>query len=104
VSTRVTLQPKLVGETRAYSFDFLSRLAVGETISTQVCTASVYSGLDTSPSSLISGSATASGSVVAQTLTGGVAGVIYQITCTITTSASQTLQLLAYLPVLANLP
>ncbi|MHB8413931.1 MAG: phage fiber-tail adaptor protein [Acidiferrobacteraceae bacterium] len=104
MSTRVALAPKLVGETATYTFDFLSRLAVGETISTQVCAATVYSGVDASPSSIISGSATASGSVVSQNITAGVAGVIYQIVCTITTSASQTLLLQGYLAVLENLP
>ena len=99
---RLQLQPKLTGETRNETFDFISRLAVGETISTQVVAATVYSGVDASPSAVVSGSATASGTQVTQKLTGGVAGVIYQLICTITTSAGQTLQLAGLLAVEAG--
>lgn len=98
----VQLSPKLAGETRRVVFDFVSLLGIGETISTQVCTATVWSGVDASPSAVINGSATASGSQVTQSLTGGVAGTIYDITCTITTSASQTLSLKGLLAVTAS--
>lgn len=94
---RVELAPKLSGVTQTYQFDFSSLLAVGETISTQSVAATVYSGTDASPSSIISGSATASGAVVSQKITAGTVGVIYKLVCTITTSASQTLQLAGYL-------
>lgn len=100
---RVELTPKLVGETEIYQFDFAGRLGSGVTISTQACTASVYSGTDVAPSAIISGSATASGSVVSQKITAGTAGVIYEITCTITTSDGQTLQLMGYLAVVPPL-
>lgn len=94
---RLIFPPKRQGETANYEFDFLSSLAIGETISTQSVAASVFTGVDASPSSIISGSATASGSIVTQKLTAGVVGVVYTLICTITTSASQTLQLAAYL-------
>lgn len=100
ISSRVDLAPKLAGETATYQFDFSSWLAVGETISTQSVAASVYSGTDASPSSIISGSASASGAVVSQKITAGTVGVIYQLLCTITTSAGQTLQLAGYLAVI----
>ena len=96
---RVQLPNKLTGETRKITFDFTSALAVGETISTQVCTAAVYSGTDATPSAIISGSATAASAVVTQAVTAGTTGVIYEITCAITTSASQTLQLVGLLAV-----
>lgn len=98
--SRLTLEPKYAAETKKQVFDFASLLAVGETISTQVVTAAVYSGTDASPSALISGSATASGTKVTQTITGGLAGVVYTITCSITTSLSQTLRLIGYLTIL----
>lgn len=104
MSNRQTLAAKYSGETVKYEFDFAGMLASSETISTQVCTATVYSGTDASPSSIISGSATASGSVVTQAITAGTIGVIYEITCTITTSATQTLILTGYLPVVPKLP
>lgn len=95
--SRVVQPPKLSGETKTYEWDFSSLLAVGETISTQTVTASVYSGTDASPSSIISGSATVSGDVVSQKITAGTVGVIYLLKCTITTSTSQTLQLTSFL-------
>jgi hypothetical protein len=100
VTDRVILQPKRPGETKSYAFDFISQLAAGETLSTQVVTATVWSGTDASPSSLISGAATSSGSIVSQLITAGVAGVTYYLLCTVTTSTGQTLQLAAFLVVL----
>lgn len=104
MGSRIVLESKYLAETKKYDFDFASQLAVGETISTQVCTATVYSGTDASPSSIISGSASASGSVVTQAITAGTLGVIYEITCTITTSASQTLVLSGFLSIVPKLP
>ncbi len=101
--SRVVLQSKLAGDIQNATFDFTSSLAATETISTQVCTASVYSGSDPSPGSLIAGAATASGNIVTQKILGGVVGVIYEISCKITTSTGQTLQLVGYLPVLPDL-
>lgn len=103
MTDRVELQPKLVGATQTYQFDFASLLAQGETISTQTVAATVYSGTDASPSSIISGSATASGTIVSQKITAGTLGVIYQLKCTITTSASQTLVLTGYLAIIPDL-
>jgi flagellar biosynthesis protein FliR len=100
VSTRAHLDSKLAGETVVETFDFISRLGVSETISAQTVTASVYSGVDANPSALVSGSASASGTVVSQAITGGVTGVTYVLLCTITTSAGQTLQLSALLTIL----
>lgn len=99
--SRAQLPNKLSGETKNVTFDFTSDLASGETISTKAVAAAVYSGTDASPSSIISGAASSSGAVVTQTVTGGVTGVLYELTCTITTSASQTLKqvgLLAVVP------
>ena len=103
MSGRAQLDPKLAGSTRTYTFDFTSDLAVGETISTETVTATVYSGTDASPSSLISGSASASGAVVSQKIAGGVVGVIYELLCTITTSAGQTLTKAGFLAVVSDL-
>lgn len=103
MADRADLAPKVVGSTQNYSFDFTSRLGVGETISTQTCTAAVYSGTDASPSSIINGAATKSGAVVTQSITAGTEGVIYKMTCTITTSLSQTLVQIGYLAVVPDL-
>jgi len=105
--SRITLQPKLAGEIAFPSqpFDFISRLAVGETISSQQVSASVYSGTDPNPSSLINGAASVQNSTqVWQLLAGGLVGCIYELLCTITTSLGQTLQISAYLAVVSDLP
>ena len=104
--SRVTLPPMPVGAIQNVAFDFTSLLAVGETISTKAVVASVYSGTDASPTGIVSGSASASGAVVTQliTMVGRVAGNIYELMCTITTSASQTLKISAYLAVVPDLP
>lgn len=98
--SRITLPAKYAGETQNVVFDFVSRLATGETISTKVTTAAVYSGTDATPSTIISGAATSSGTQVTQAITAGVIGVTYVLTCTITTSASQTLTMTALLTIL----
>lgn len=87
-------------DTRIFYFDFTSNLAVGETISTQQVAATVYSGTDSNPSAIISGSASASGAVVSQKITAGTLGVVYTILCTITTSLGQTLTQAGYLAIL----
>lgn len=98
--TKAIFEGKRAGETRLLAFDFASLLAASETVSTQSVAATVYTGTDASPSAVISGSATASGSVVSQKVTGGTAGNIYNLICTITTSAGQTLKLAGLLAIL----
>ena len=100
--SRIILEAKLSGETVIETFDFTSRLTIAETISTAVVTATVYSGTDASPSSIVSGSATISGKTVTQAITAGTLGVTYLLLCTITTSLSQTLSLSAFLPIVPN--
>jgi hypothetical protein len=100
--SRITLDGKLAGESVSTVFDFISRLATGETISTATVVASVYSGVDATPSAVISGSASISGTKVTQLVVAGVLGVMYKLVCTITTSASQTLQLSAYLAIVPD--
>jgi len=87
----VVTPSKATGEKIPVVFDFASKLAVGETLSTlpaPTVAISVWSGVDASPTSVLSGSATVSGTKVSQVVTGGVAGCIYKITCTPVTSSS----------------
>lgn len=100
--SRVVFGGKSLGETKSLVFDFLSLIALGETLSTASVAAVVYSGTDASPSSLISGSAAISGSQVTQKITGGVLGVTYLLTCTVTTSAGQTLLLSGFTTIVRN--
>jgi hypothetical protein len=104
---RVTIPAKRVGETvfcPPTGFPFVSQLAPGETISTQVVTASVYTGVDANPGAIISGAAAVVGTNVMQLITGGVLGVIYELLCTITTSLGQTIKMAGYLAIIPDVP
>lgn len=92
MQTRTELQPKSPATKANYQFDFTDQLASGETISTQTVVASLYSGVDADPSQLIAGAATQSSGIVTQAIKKGLAGNIYQLTCTVTTSGNLTLQ------------
>jgi hypothetical protein len=100
---RVIFPGKRAGETIFLLFDYTSQLAVGETISSAVVTASVYSGIDASPSSIISGSASISGPVVSQKITAGVLGVIYELLCAATTSTGEVIDLCGALAIIPDL-
>jgi len=102
---RTTQPAKLQGSTQNYTWDFLSNLAPGETITSQTVTMSVYSGTDANPSAMISGAASVTNtSVVNQKLTGGVLGVIYEALATVTTSLGQTLAMSSFIAVVPDLP
>lgn len=99
---RVILDPKEQGETvfrPVQGFDFTPVLAAGETISTATIFSWVYTGVDSNPISIISGSPIVSGSVVKQLFTGGQIGTIYGVNCQVVTSLGQTISLPAYLAV-----
>lgn len=102
--SRVILPPKLQGETVTIPFDFISRLSPSETIVSAVCTCSTYSGTDALPNSVISGTATISGTIVNQLITVGVLGVIYALLAKATTSLGQVIELSAYLVIIPDLP
>jgi hypothetical protein len=101
--TRADLPPKPASSSDSYVLDFVDSIPAGSSISTQSVTASVYSGTDASPSAIISGSATASGTQVTQKVTGGTVGVIYQLTWTVTTSGGLTLKKLGFLAIVPDL-
>lgn len=96
--------PKKVGEVVTIPFDFVGDLAPGETLLTAAITASVYSGVDTNPSDIKSGSPTIVGSKIHQNVRRGLSGVIYGILCRVTTSLGQTLDMSAYCTIITNLP
>lgn len=98
--SRVTLQGKRPNEIRTETFDFTSRLAASETISTAVVTTAVYSGEAGATGLQLYGAATISGQTVTQRMGGGAAGVVYYVTCKIVTSTGQTLEISAFLPIM----
>ena len=88
-----TLPSKLPAEQLKVGFEFASLLAAGETLSSGTVTSVLYSGTDASPSAVISGAASISGTQLVQLLIGGVTGNIYNLTASATTSAGKTLNI-----------
>ena len=101
--TRVILPPKRLGEIVTLNqFDFISQLAVNEVISFASFAVAVYSGTDPTPINLLNGLPSVQGTVVLQSIDGGVLGTIYEITCTAFTNAGQDLQLSGFLAIIPN--
>lgn len=90
---RVILNGKKQGETITYEFDFISQLAVGETLTSATVVSQVYAGVDPAPGAMVTGAATIRGTLVDQGITGGVSGVTYALTCIGITSRNQTIEL-----------
>lgn len=91
---------KNVDEDVFLAFDFISQLVSGETISSSVVTVVLSSGVDPSPSTIISGVTSVDDSIVYQKIIDGVAGVIYTLVCAVTTSAGNVLKIRGNLAVL----
>lgn len=102
LSDRIVFPGKRAAEVENLTFDFTSKLASGVTISSATTTCTVYSGTDATPSAVISGAASISGSVVTQKVTGGTLGVIYQLLCAATTSTTETLELCGFLAIIPD--
>ena len=98
---QLTLSDKKTTTTEWFTFDFTNMLASGESLSsiTSVVNTKISGGSDATPSAMLSGSASISGKTVLQLVTGGLNGRTYKMVVTVSTSASNTLVLTAYLPV-----
>jgi len=97
----VILESKYAAETRNQVWDFTSRLAVGETISSATASSAVYSGATAAANPSL-GSPSISGAKVTVATGGGVLGVVYTLTCTATTSLGQVLVLAGLLTVVPD--
>lgn len=85
------------------AMDFSPALAAGESLTgTPVCSVSVLSGSDPTPSNRLVGGPTISGTQVGVLLGTMIAGCVYQITMTVLTTKNQTLVLYASQPVLSR--
>lgn len=96
---KTTLPVKPTTATLLAVFDFAPELSVGETLSTPSVSVSTYSGVDASPSAVLSGTATVSGTTVTQKLTGGIVGNIYQVSVVVYSSLGQVLTAQAFLAI-----
>ena len=99
-----TFPPKALLSNIFISFDYTSALVPGETISGASVFASVFSGTDANPQSMVVGAATVEGMIVIQEITGGVAGVLYLFSCQVATSLGNSKILQGHLAVLSDNP
>lgn len=98
------LDQKPPGATLLAVFDFVSALppASTATLTGGTVTATVWTGVDGAPQAVVSGAATVSGTKLTQRLTGGIAGVVYKLRISATTTDGQTLAMTAYLAVVED--
>jgi len=87
--------PKDPIEKEYFSFEFAALLGVGETImsGSAVWSIVVLKGADPASESMLSGTPVYQGSKILHLIADGVNGVLYCISCKITTSADQELRL-----------
>ena len=104
MSSYITLPIKITSATIPVECNFISQLASGEAVTSVVVTASVFAGVDANPSNIISGIVSLSQNVATQTITGGLAGVIYLLAFAATTNFSNNLIIYAYLSVTNSTP
>lgn len=79
---------KAQDEILPFTFNFLDQLVFGEVITGATITATVYSGVDPSPSSIIAGLPVIATPIVTVSIEAGVVGVIYTLVCTVVGSDS----------------
>lgn len=79
-------------------FDYTDILESGETVSSATVSVSDLEKLDATPSTIKSGSPTVSSPLITQTITGGVEGAMYLITCLATLSSGRKIALAGRLP------
>lgn len=101
--SRVIVPSKKAAETRTYTFDFISSLAPGETITSAAATVTPYSGTDTlnGASAMLSGAASIiNGRYIKQAIVGGFPGNIYLLAAFATCSNGAVYQISALLAIL----
>lgn len=84
--------PKRVVDLITLSFDFTSDLIVGETISTAVASATVFTGSDPSPGDVLYQLTTIIGDMCTQKMWKGLSGVVYDVLMTIVTNTGRTVE------------
>jgi hypothetical protein len=92
---------KLTTEIELFNFNFSGALGSSETITSANCVVEVKDGVDASPSSILSGSPSISGSVVTQKITGGLNGVTYRVEMSATSNTGNVYTIVGDIPVLS---
>lgn len=106
MSTFIT-DPKDAAESVDIESDFLSRLALGDTIVTCASRMSVRSGTDANPSAMLNGVPTISGTKVTQNVQAGTVGNIYTLALSVRTSLDNILineTAVVVMPTVATIP
>lgn len=95
-----TIFPSLQsGETVTLSFDFSSRMTVGQTISTAAMSVELFSGIDAAPAALLSGSPSISGAIVTHKVAPTLPGNVYDVQCAASLATGQVLIMGGYVAV-----
>lgn len=94
-----TLPAKTPSEVKLVTFDFTTEAVAGVVLSNPTVDKAVISGTDPAAASLTVGTAMVSGLTVLCLVGGGLAGVVYQLTCTVTAANGEVHQILARLAV-----
>ena len=84
------------------TWDFLSQLGAGETLTLATVSVSVWTGVDPSPAAILDGAPSLSGSQVSQLIQDGIAGVVYKIRVQASTSLGQIVVMYSYLAVVED--
>ncbi len=98
----VIVPSKRLAEKLTVVFPFGDQLLFGEVISGALVTCVVSVGTDATPANVIFGAAVVSGKNVSQVVTGGVAGVVYELVCAASGSTGTTYAKTAKLAVVDN--
>lgn len=97
----IICDPKRPGEEYPLSFNFSAELG---TLTEATVTVDVLYGEDATPSAILSGTVTLSGTSALQRITGGVPGCVYGITCSATDATTSTYELRAVLSIVSDTP
>jgi hypothetical protein len=82
--TRATVGPKFTSEVKDIIFDFSDDIGPTDSIASATLVASVLSGVDATPTTILTGSPVCSGFGVTQRVSAGVRGVKYKLHVTAT--------------------
>ena len=97
-----TLPAKTPTEAKLVTFDFTTEAVAGSVLSSPSVAKSVLSGTDPAAVGLTIGSAVATDLQVQAMVSGGIAGVTYQLTCTASADNGEVHQILAKMAVAAD--
>ena len=94
-----TLPAKTPTEAKLCTFDFTTEAASGSVLSGPTVAKAVISGADPGAASLTIGAAIVTGMQAQALVSGGLTGVVYQLTCTVTADNGEVHQILARMAV-----